>query len=209
MSISDSVQEPARPKLTPGLIYLTTGLVLVISSWPGLALGAQEHIGLMLRITARLAFVLLLLAYIARPLVQLMGIGRGLLRNRRHLGLSMAFVHTVHFGYVIAHLRHSGEVLEPIVIVFGGLAFVLMWLMAITSNQASRRALGANWRRLHLVGQHYLWLIFMQTFLGVATSANSSPLYWLLVSLGMSALALRVCARIAQYPVFSKHRTEP
>ena len=180
-------------------IYATTAVVLVISAWPALQLAPADHIGLLLRITARLAFALLLLAYIARPLAQLLGgvaqpVTRQLIRQRRHLGLSMAAVHTIHFGYVVAYLQHSGEALATIVAVFGGLAFVLMWLMAATSNQAARRRLGTNWQRLHRFGMHYLWLIFMQTFVGVAQSDAASPLYYALVGAGFLALGLRISA---------------
>jgi len=198
-------EEPPRhttvTPYAPYAIYATTAAILVIGAWPALQLAPADHIGLLLRITARLAFALLLLAYVARPLVQLLsalGTGqlfaRQLVRQRRHLGLSMAAVHTIHFGYVVAYLQHSGETLAPIVVVFGGLAFVLMWLMAATSNQAARRRLGANWHRLHSFGMHYLWLIFMQTFVGVAQSDAASPLYYALVGAGLFALGLRVFA---------------
>ena len=63
-----------------------------------------EHISYMLRVTARMAFVMLLLAYVARPLGQLSGRTFGFMRLRRYLGLSAALSHTVHFGYVCAYL---------------------------------------------------------------------------------------------------------
>ena len=67
-----------------------------------------EHIGYMLRVTARLAFALLLLAYIARPIAKLLRSRRVLLRHRRYLGLAVVLVMTVHFGYVWAYLVTSG-----------------------------------------------------------------------------------------------------
>ena len=176
-------------------IYALTALILLVSALPALQLATAEHIGLMLRITARLAFSLLLLAYVARPLVQLFGFGHAMVRERRHIGLSMAAVHTIHFGYVVAYLQTSGEPLELITAIFGGLAFVLMWLMAATSNWAARRRLGVNWKRLHRFGIHYLWFIFMQTYLGAALSDSTGPLYWLLVGFGLLALGLRIAAR--------------
>ena len=109
-----------------------------------------DVVGYMLRVTARIAFVLLLLAYIARPLLRLVGVGRVLVTHRRYLGLAMAFAHTVHFFYVVRLTEVSPEPLGLITIVFGGLAFVLMWLMALTSNDTAAAALGRNWKRLHL-----------------------------------------------------------
>lgn len=196
------VTKPSSPStlraIPTGLIYLATGLTFVIGAWPALSLETDDQIGLLLRVTARLAFALLLLAYVAQPLVQLFGVGQPLLRRRRHLGWCMAVVHTIHFGFVIAYLRQTGETLEPIVLLFGGLAFLLMWLMALTSNRVSQRYLGANWRRLHLIGIHYLWLIFMQTFAGIAAAESSNPLYWLLIGMGLLALGLRLSAYIAR-----------
>ncbi len=156
-----------------------------------------EHIGYMLRVTARLAFALLLLAYIARPMAELLRSRRVLLRHRRYLGLAVALVMTVHFGYVWAYLVTSGEKLDWLTGIFGGAAFVLLWLMAGTSSNAARFKLGITWHRLHLVGMHYVWLIFMQTFIGVALTSDSS---WALAmsALGMVALAVRLAAWTAQ-----------
>ncbi|MBL6813878.1 MAG: hypothetical protein ISQ65_01500 [Pseudomonadales bacterium] len=156
-----------------------------------------EHIGYMLRVTARLAFALLLLAYIARPLADLLRNQRVLLRHRRHLGLAVALVMTVHFGYVCAYLVTSGEKLDWLAGIFGGAAFVLLWLMAGTSSNAARLKLGITWHRLHLFGMHYVWLIFMQTFIGVALISDS---FWALAmtALGMLALSVRLAAWTAQ-----------
>ena len=79
----------------------------------------------MLRVTARLGFALLLLAYVTRLFFQLSGWGRELLLQRRYVGLSAALSLTVHFGYVVSHLHSSGESLELLTVVFGCAAFVL------------------------------------------------------------------------------------
>ncbi len=158
---------------------------------------AADHIGYMLRVTARIAFFLLLLAMIARPFRQLTGMGFQLLRHRRYLGLAMAFVHTVHFGYVLAFLQNSGQNLEAVTIIVGGFAFFLTWVMAVTSNNTSQRALGVWWRRIHTFSLHYIWLIFMITFF-CALRANSEPLYAGIVSAGLVAVSLRIAVHLSQ-----------
>ena len=185
-----------------GLIGATAvGLVLALAVSPAaLSLSSDitlEHIGYMLRVTARLAFFMLLLAYIARPLGQLAGPGFGLIRLRRYLGLSAALSHTVHFGYVCAYLMVSGEPIDWTTTVFGGAAFALLWMMALTSNNRARRAMGLWWRRMHLVGMHYIWLIFMQTFIGVALTASSNWAQAMSV-LGLVALGIRASAWLSQ-----------
>ena len=156
-----------------------------------------DHIGYMLRVTARIAFFLLLLAMIARPFRQLTGTGFQLLRHRRYLGLAMAFVHTVHFGYVLAFLKNSDEPLAMVTLIFGGLAFLLTWIMAATSNNTSQRALGVWWRRIHTLGIYYVWLIFMNTFIG-ALSASSDPLYVGIIAAGLVAVSLRIAVFLRQ-----------
>ena len=66
----------------------------------------------MLRVTARLAFALFLLEYIARPSAELLCSRLVLVRHRRYLGLAVALVMTVHFGFVWAYLVTSGEKLD-------------------------------------------------------------------------------------------------
>lgn len=55
-----------------------------------------------LRVSARLAFIAFLLAYVARPWHELTGRGRWLILYRRYFGLAAALVHTVHFAYIVA-----------------------------------------------------------------------------------------------------------
>lgn len=187
---------------TTSIDYSVLALTAVglLSAWvfaPSAADSQSEHIGFMLRFTARAAFGLLLLAYIARPLRQLTDKARFLLGHRRYLGLAAALAHTVHFAYVSAYLLTSGEPVLWQTIVFGGMAFVLLWLMALTSNNTAQRRMGRWWRPLHVTGMHYAWLIFMQTFLGTAVGTGS-PWAWVMVALGSVALALRLSAWMVQ-----------
>ena len=178
---------------------LGVSVAMVLSGYlmmPELSL--DDEIGYMLRVTARVAFLFLMLAYLARPMRMLFGNVsaardgvRSWLKHRRYFGLAMAFAHTVHAGYVLALPLVLGVELEIGIIVGGGLAFVLMWAMAATSNDASIRALGKNWRRLHLLGLHYLWIIFMQSFVGRVFVEDADPIYAVLVVFGLLGLALR------------------
>ena len=190
-----------RSTTTDGQQYARWGIpalcaaVLAASYWamPDAA-STEDHIGYMLRVTARVAFVFLVGAYIARPLTRLFGIGGSLLANRRYLGLAMALAHTVHFGYVATFVVVLEQPVDPVTYVFGGLAFLVMWAMAATSNDAAMRLLKRNWKRLHTFGQHYLWLIFMQSFVGAIAVSDWPWLYAGLSSLGMVALVLRIVA---------------
>ena len=187
---------------TQGLSIVGLTLVVIAIVYAGAPSDSNpetlsDHIGYMLRVTARLSFGALLLAYVARPLVQLVGWGRPLLIQRRYIGLAAAASLTVHFGYVAAFLITSGEPLDWVTGAFGGAAFALMWAMALTSTDPARRRLGAGWKRLHITGIHYVWLIFMQTFFGVAVESGSR---WaeVMATLGLVALCIRLAAWLSQ-----------
>lgn len=174
------------------LIFLATGVALAASlllapDYPV----AKDYYGYGLRVTARIAFIFFMLAYVARPLVQVTGNGQWLVRNRRYLGLAAALAHTVHFGYIVLYFRETGEAIEAITIIFGGLAFVLFWLMSLTSNAPSMRALGVWWKRLHTFGMHWIWIIFFQSWVGGAIEV---PWQWAFVALSLSGLGLRIAA---------------
>jgi sulfoxide reductase heme-binding subunit YedZ len=154
-----------------------------------------DEIGYMLRVTARIAFFFLMLAYIARPIRMLLGnVGplrtfvRQYIKHRRYLGLAMALAHTVHAGYIASLPLVLGQKLGLEILVLAGGAFVLMWAMAATSNDAGVALLGKNWRRLHLFGLHYLWVVFVYTFAG---RIGEDPWYGVAVVIGLVGLLIR------------------
>ena len=79
--------------------------------------------------------------------------------------------------------------ISPSTVYGGGVGYLLLAAMAATSNDASQRALGANWRRLHTVGIYALWIIFAASYLPVVAA---SPLSAVLGTALLATLALRV-----------------
>jgi len=195
MSATSGAAAP-QPRVRWGVYPSLVAAVVLVLSYVLMPQYAEtaDAVGYMLRVTARVAFLFLILAYIARPLVVMFGTGQVLVANRRYLGLAMALAHTVHFIFVVISVRSSGESLELLTLLFGGLAFLLMWGMAITSNDAAVRLLGRKWKLLHIVGLHYLWLIFMQSFAGLAAFDDPYFLYAALSAVGLAALLLRIAA---------------
>lgn len=185
------------PALVGWSIVGLSALITIVLLWLTPESNLRDQLGYGLRVTVRVAFIMFLLAYIARPWQQLTGTGRWLLRHRRYFGLSAALTHTAHFGYIVALFTLTEATLEITTAVFGGLAYVLIWFMAFTSNRAAQRRMGMWWSRLHRFGMHYLWLIFMQAFAGVAI-ATGEVLYVAIAALGLVALMLRIAASVRQ-----------
>lgn len=194
--------DPNRSGLSPavhqwlilGAALFLTALLLV--SHPPYS-DPRDYIGYALRVTAWLSFSFFIIAYVARPLTQLFDagwrrqLGDYAVAQRRYFGLGAAFIHTVHFGYVVVFLLSPGGGTDLLVLLFGGGAFPVLWAMAITSNRRAMLALGPRWKLLHRVGMHYLWFIFTFTLFGrVGLSLVSS----LLFALALFAALLRFAA---------------
>jgi DMSO/TMAO reductase YedYZ heme-binding membrane subunit len=157
-------------------------------------LAGIDYYGYALRVTARVSMTFFLLAYVARPAVQVLGSGRWLVRHRRYLGLAAALAHTVHFAYVVAYDRVTETPADMATWVLGGAGFGFFWLMALTSNDLAVRRLGRAWRWLHRAGMHYIWVVFFYTFLGAAIAAGGW--YWCFPLALLAGLLLRIAAWI-------------
>lgn len=140
--------------------------------WLGLSGGlGPEPINALERRYGEVALWLLIAGLVVTPLRTWTGVQ--LLKFRRALGLTA-------FGFVVAHLavwavldlqslsRIGGEILKRPYITIGFAAFLLLVPLAITSNSALIRRMGAlAWRRLHrltyaavlLGAAHYVWLV--------------------------------------------------
>lgn len=127
------------------------------------------------------------------PLRRLTGIN--LIRYRRQIGL-------VAFAYVVLHMlswftldmglywrQALSDLYKRPYLIFGISSLILLTPLAITSNNASVRRLGKNWRRLH-------WLVYPAVLLGVVhylwhfKIVSQTGWFWLSVTLILLALRL-------------------
>lgn len=199
------VAQDTRPfRLTAPLALAGIALALAVAAWflattPGEALGWQ----LAARYTARTSFTLFTIVYLIAPIAAFMPeLAAGVKSVRRGLGLAFAGAHFVHLGALITYFQVSGDTPKTSTLIGGGLAFVLIGLMAITANDTAIRTLGAaNWRRLHTFALHYVWLIFVVTYAGRVARYPDMPEYVALLAIALAALAVRVTAKFIQRPI--------
>ena len=168
--------------------------VILLTSGTG-----EEGWRAVVRATARTSLVLFTAAYVASSL---RAFHRGaatkwLLAHRRYVGLSYAVSHTLHLAAIGALSRVAVEFeTSAVALVFGGLAYVFLYAMALTSSDRAVAAIGiANWRRLHRAGMHYNWFIFAQSYLprALAEPAHYGPAAVLVI--GSAALRAAAYAR--------------
>lgn len=152
------------------------------------------------RWTARATLPLFLIAYLASSLLRLWpsAITRALMRRRRQWGLGFALAHFIHLVALSINVLVFGPSREPETLIGGGLAYVLIFLMAVTSNNLSVKRMGQNWRRLHSFGIHYVWLIFTISYAGRLFDPDKFVIGALFTPVMLAALALRLYARFGQ-----------
>ena len=160
----------------------------------------DEALGRLLRITARLAFLIFLVAFIARPLHGLFvtDTTRWLRRERRSFGLAFASMHTVHAGVIVlsANLNPDFGLLATRN-AFGALVYLLILVMVITSFDGPARAIGAaNWRRLHKTGLYVIGIAFLQTIVPRDSAELQDPARIALVMVTTAAILIRVAAYV-------------
>jgi methionine sulfoxide reductase heme-binding subunit len=181
----------AAPLVLAGVLA-TAGVIT------GFILGSDyaEQWLLAARYTARASFAVFLIVYCASSLLRLWpsATTKSLVRHRRQWGLGFALAHTIHLGalayYNIIILNMPG--LQALL--GGGLAYGLMFVMAATSNNASMRRLGIWWKRIHIMGIHWIWFIFTFSYFGRLFDPERWTQGAVLFPLCMAALGLRVLA---------------
>lgn len=182
-----------------GVIVPTTAATAVYLQSAGVT---DDHLNMLLRLTARISFMTYLVVFIARPMRQLFtnDMTAWLLRERRSLGITFAAMHTVHLGLIAYRFNTiPGLDYEPANGIIGGTAYALMYLMLITSFDAPARALGPkNWKRLHEFGLYYIGLIFVSTLLPDPGDEIFTPERTWFVFLTAGAIFIRLTAYFAK-----------
>ena len=190
----------ARPG--PGTIAVACaaaalGASIAIAVGHALADVPLEQWRLSARYTARFSFPILLVTFVASSWHRLApsAASRFVLLRRRALGLAFATAHTIHLGALVTVNVLAGEVPKPVTLIAGGGAYLVMFAMVLTSNDAAVRRLGRNWVRLHKLGIYWLWFVFTFSYGGRAFGDKPEflPFFLLLVAgLGLRIAAARV-----------------
>lgn len=155
--------------------------------------------------TGRSSLILFSIAFIASSLHRLWTtpLTTWALQNRRWIGLSFAGSHFIHLSLILAI---SLGFPEPFLSeqstgkwVFGGLGYLFLLLMALTSTNSAQRWMGMkNWKRLHLVGSYWLWAQFLLTYVE-HTKEGPRGFYLPFLAYTLLLLILRLFGHRAQH----------
>ena len=172
---------------------LVGGMVAAVFAAHGTAdLEAVRHA---LRLTARTSLALFLLAFAASSLRRLWPVPATawLLRNRRYIGVSFAVSHFIHLGLVASLLHFNPTRFDGLLgLVPGAGAYLWLAVMTATSFDRTRDLVGRTWwRRLHLTGSWWIWIVFAGN---LASKVTRAPGYAAAFAACLAVAALRVIA---------------
>jgi sulfoxide reductase heme-binding subunit YedZ len=157
----------------------------------------EGSLGVILRISARLALLIYLLVFIARPLRDLSvnPLSRNLLRNRRLIGIAFAAIMMAHLILLIARNGFPADI-------FGMIVYLFIVLMLITSFNKPTAALGPKrWKLLHRTGLYVIGIALAQAQFRRVLQGQDNPVHLILSALILIAIGIRVAAWI-------KHRKQ-
>ena len=197
--MSSSIAQTSAPTARPGLqgpriVYLAIagfGLMCAIGFLASEA-SVEDAVRLAIRETARTTLLIFAVVFCASAIRRRFpsSTTRYLMRNRRYLGLSAAVSHGYHLAFILMlYGLGSGDDTSLLTVIGGGWGFVLLAAMAATSNDASQRALGKNWRRLHVLGMWTVWIIYAVSYF---PGAHLSPI----AAVGSVALLVSLALRV-------------
>ena len=175
--------------------FALTGIAA--AAWIALHDRSLESLDFALRNSGRIAFLVLIIVFAARPLQELLRRGwtARLLRNRRQFGVAFAGIHSGHLGMIFYKVDHVPEfTLAAILNVPAALVYGLMYLMVVTSFEAPARAIGPKaWKVLHKFGVFLLFVAFLDS--QVPRSLDDlAAVNAVLIGFAVLALAARVGA---------------
>jgi len=196
--VSEAASSRPRGLLVGYLLGAAVLSAAIVIGTLGLVGTGEEGLRLVNRYLARLAFYLFLPAYSASALHRLWKspATKWMMRERRSLGLGYAVAQLAHLGMIFAQISASAEPFEITVgLVVGGSAMALTVAMAATSSDAAQRRLGMRaWKRLHTVGIHFIWFIYLASYQGNVVEEGTG---WVGLVLVIGALLLRIAARLS------------
>lgn len=160
----------------------------------------ERGLRVLVRATARLSFLFFLAVYVASSARRLWpnDTTKWMLKNRRYLGLSFFVAHLLHLDAILLLDTLLGDAfrVEWVTLLGGGLAYLLITAMALTSSDRAVKRLGPQrWSRLHRFGIHYAWFIWLFQWLPLSFE---SPAYAPFLLLTLAALGVRIAARRAR-----------
>ena len=176
-------------------------LSLLLGGYFLIGMASEDSALLWARYSANLSFVYLFAAFSASALNLRFKnqTTKFLLRNRRYFGLSFALAHTFHLAALIYFFLGGNDQPSMVSIIGGGLGYLLMYAMALTSTDKMVRRFGIkNWKLLHSIGINYLVIAFLFTFIANIFQKEIYSIYTIFTIAILMILTLKLMNKTRQ-----------
>ena len=179
-------------------------LNIILIVWLGFAENNNESLMLWARHTARISFAYFLLSFSASSLHYFFSntLTTFIRHQRRYIGLSFALAHTIHLVALTSFFIVMEENPGIVTLIGGGLGYVLVYAMALTSNDNAVKKLGLKrWKQIHWFGANYIAVIFAFTYVGKLLNGqlNGSDYDYLTFSLIVGTIFIVFILRIGYF----------
>ena len=176
-------------------IYFANGLALMVSALASFFFGGLDEDGLrtFIRLTAGQATLLFVAVLVGAPLESRVpnGLTRWLDSLSPALLKATALSMLAHLSALVllalAFPEPFRSTLTPLALAAGGLAYILLIVIAFTPKHVALRALGPlAWRRIRAAAFAFIWIIFVRTYF--SRTAEEPTAIFFLILLGLAAL---------------------
>ena len=146
---------------------------------------------------ARAGFPIFLIAFGASALYRLSKnkTSASLMRHRRQWGLAFAFSHAVHFIFILYFLQVHNMAISIENLGAGLIPYSFILLMALTSNNASMKLFGRNWKSLHWIGSYSIWIGYASSYFGRMIETETLWIGLIGTFLSIAVIGLRITAK--------------
>ena len=177
---------------------------IVLIVWLGFDVNSNESLMLCARHTARISFACFLFSFSASSLHYFFSntLTKFIRHQRRYIGLSFALAHTIHLVALTSFFIVMEENPGIVTLIGGGLGYVLVYAMALTSNDNAVKKLGLKrWKQIHWFGANYIAVIFAFTYVGKLLNGqlNGSDYDYLTFSLIVGTIFIVFILRIGYF----------
>jgi len=179
-------------KLIAVLSLIVISIALVYSSIYGTE---EEAFRVLIRESAKMAAILFAVSFCISSVHYFAdsNFTKTILSFRAHLGLAFMVFHTFHLYsliYLQMHIHPVFELAKGVSLFAGSVAYVFMYLMALTTFPSFKEKLSkSTWRILHLIGGYWIWFIFFNSYF---KNVMNKEQYYFLFGLFSFVLVIRM-----------------
>jgi len=187
------------------IVLLSLVVAVAATAWLYIDI-TEERLRVLIRWSAKFSVVLFSIAFSASSVHYFLEsrLSRHLVRLRPDIGLSFTVFHTAHLiflGMLQCWFHPVFDLAKNTSLLGGGMAYVFMYLMAITTFPAVRAKISNKlWNILHVVGAYWIWIIFFRSYF--KNVVNKGEAYFL-----FSVIALAMVLRVSRLIIRSVRKT--